>query len=101
MARPRKTPAATPAAPVAAAATPALDFQIDWTKMSTRDLVLFQSFALISSMSEEDKNNLVLRTAPMMDRMIVGGMPDLPIERFGDIVQVFFAKMQERGAPKN
>lgn len=91
--------AATPA-PAAAAPQP-LEFEIDWSKFRTPDLLLMQRFAAVDKMTEAEKSALVFATAPMLDRMIVGGIPDLPIERYGDIVAAFFAKMSERGNPNS
>ena len=91
---------ATPAAKAKPAAQPALEFQVDWSKLTTRDLLLFQQLSLVEQMSEVEKNALTLKVAPMLDRMIVGGMPELPIEQYGDLITAFFSKMQERSGTK-
>ena len=97
--RGRQAPAAA-AQPAIAVPADVPDFAVDWSKFRTPDLVLMQRFAAVEKMSEAERAALVLATAPMLDRMIVGGIPDLPMERFGDLVVAFFAKVQERGNPK-
>lgn len=93
---------AKPAAKPATAAKPAaLVFEVDWSKLTTRDLLLFQQLSLVDQMSDAEKNAMMLKVAPMLDRMIVGGMPELPIERYGDLITAFFGKMQERSNAKN
>ena len=101
MPRTRKEPFVPPAAqPPVVVPADVPDFAVDWSKFRTPDLVLMQRFAAVEKMSEAERAALVLATAPMLDRMIVGGIPDLPMERFGDLVVAFFAKVQERGNPK-
>lgn len=101
MARPRKIaqPAAPQAAPAAAPVIPA--FAVDLTKMSTRDLLVFQKLALAQSMTPAQQQALTMECAPMLDRLIVGGMPDLPIAQYGDLLAAFFAKLQETAGTKN
>lgn len=107
MARTTPRKAAAPVRPVrkaaapAAPAAPVLAFEVDWSKLTTRDLLLFQQLSLVEQMSETEKNALTLRVAPMLDRMIVGGMPELPIERYGDLITAFFGKLQDRANTKN
>lgn len=98
-----KSAPAAKAKPTAKAAEKpaALVFEVDWSKLTTRDLLLFQQLSLVDQMSEAEKNAMTLKVAPMLDRMIVGGMPELPIERYGDLITAFFAKMQERSNTKN
>lgn len=106
MARPRKA-AAQPAAPKAAAVDvlpvastiPALT--LDLTKMSTRDLLVFQELSLVQSMTPAQQQSLTLKCAPMLDRLIVGGMPDLPIAQYGDLLAAFFTALQEQSGTKN
>lgn len=98
MARPRKhiTPVADPSTP---ATLPA--FTLDLTKMSTRDLLLFQELALVGSMTPAQQQALTLKCAPMLDRLIVGGMPDLPIAQYGDLLTAFFQQLQAQNDTKN
>lgn len=103
---PRKTTitktARTPrTAPVAVAAPTIPPFAIDRTKMSTRDLLLFQELAQFANLAPAEQNALTLKMAPMLDRVIVGGMPDLPIAQFGDLINAFFAQMQDAADTKN
>lgn len=102
MARPKKTPAAKPAAPIAAPAAstiPALT--LDLTKMSTRDLLVFQELSFVQSMTEAQQQALTMKCAPMLDRLIVGGMPDLPIAQYGELLAAFFTTLQEQSGAKN
>lgn len=93
--------AARPAAVTAVAAPTIPAFAIDRTKMSTRDLLLFQELAQFANLAPSEQNALTLKMAPMLERVIVGGMPDLPIERFGDLITAFFAKLQDAADTKN
>lgn len=98
-----KTARAPRTAPVTAAvATPTIpEFAIDRARMSTRDLLLFQELAQFANLAPSEQNALTLKMAPMLERVIVGGMPDLPIERFGDLITAFFAKLQDAADTKN
>lgn len=105
MPRGRKAPAAAEAAPPisagAASGAPDIDFSVDWSTLRTPDVLLFQRFAHADQMPETERNALALDAAPLLDRCIVGGIPDLPIDRYGDILAVFMTKMKDRGNPGN
>lgn len=105
MPRGRKAPAAIEAAqPISAGASagaPDLTFDVDWSKLRTPDILLFQRFARADQLPEAERNALALDAAPLLDRCIVGGMPDLEIDRYGDIITVFMLKMKARGNPGN
>ncbi|MBK8200219.1 MAG: hypothetical protein IPK75_17880 [Acidobacteria bacterium] len=100
MPRPKKLVAAAPA-PIPATTAPTIAFTCDWSKLRTPDLLLFQELARLEQMSETEKNTLTLKIAPLLDRVIIGGMPDLPMDRYGDLITAFFAQMQARANTKN
>lgn len=88
-------------APVAAAAAPVSDIQIDQSKLTIGDLITFQRMASLKDATPEAQNAALMAALPMLDRLVVGGIADRPIGDLPKVMEGVAKAFSQAGNPGN